>query len=73
MKETGLGPNFESLTQIKKRKDLQNFFARSKGREKIIFGFCFMDFIKIEKGGEYTFYINSDDGSKQSETIIINR
>jgi len=59
---TGL-PNFESLTPIKSGKIYKISLHEVKPREDH-FGILLYGFIKIEKGGEYTFYINSDDGSK---------
>ena len=59
---TGL-PNFESLTPTKSGKIYKISLREVKPREDH-FGISLYGFIKIEKDGEYTFYLNSDDGSK---------
>ncbi len=56
-------PNFESYSPTKSGKVYKISLREIKPREDQ-FGISFYGFIKIEKEGEYTFYLNSDDGSK---------
>jgi hypothetical protein len=54
-------PNFPKLEVVKSGK-ISNFNLSSRKRNDN-FGFRFESYIKIDKGGEYTFYLSSDDGS----------
>ena len=58
-------PDFSALTPVKSGKvyklSLRDFKPREDG-----FGLVISGFIKIDKPGEYNFYLNSDDGSKFS-------
>jgi len=56
-------PNYESLAPIKRGKVYKISLQEVRPREDQ-FGISLYGFIKIEKDGEYTFYLNSDDGSK---------
>jgi len=56
-------PNFESLSPIKSGKIYKISLREIKPREDQ-FGISLYGIIKIDKDGEYTFYLNSDDGSK---------
>ena len=56
-------PNFESLTPIKSGKVYKISLSDVKTREDQ-FGISLYGFIKTERDGEYTFYLNSDDGSQ---------
>ena len=56
-------PNFESLTPVKSGKVYKISLLDVKPREDQ-FGISLYGFINIEKESEYTFYLNSDDGSK---------
>jgi len=53
----------ESLTPLRSEKIYKLFLREIKPREDY-YGIIFYGFINIEKDGEYTFYLNSDDGSK---------
>ncbi|HEX8545958.1 MAG TPA: PA14 domain-containing protein, partial [Cytophagaceae bacterium] len=55
-------PNFAGLTPIKSGVE-SNFSLASRARNDN-FGYSFSGFIDIPNDGQYTFYTNSDDGSK---------
>ena len=55
-------PNFNSLTAIKTGR-LPNFSLSPAEREDY-YGFVQSAFLDIAQAGEYTFYVNSDDGAK---------
>jgi hypothetical protein len=56
-------PNFESLTPIRVGK-IYKISLNDINHKEDNFGVTIDGFIKIEKTGAYTFYLNSDDGSK---------
>ncbi|MCX6169374.1 MAG: family 20 glycosylhydrolase [Ignavibacteriales bacterium] len=56
-------PNFESLTPVRTGKIYKISLSDINPREDN-FGVALYGYIKIEKTGEYIFYLNSDDGSK---------
>lgn len=56
-------PNFDSLTAVRTGKIYKISLSDIKPKEDN-FAVTLDGFIKIEKDGAYTFYLNSDDGSK---------
>ena len=66
-------PNFDSLTPVRTGKIYKISLSDIKPREDN-FAVSLDGFIKIEKDGDYTFYLNSDDGSKLflNNSVLIN-
>jgi hypothetical protein len=56
-------PDFVNLKHVRSGKTFEINLSEIKPKEDY-FGVLFEGFIKIEKEGEYTFFIKSDDGSK---------
>lgn len=54
-------PDFSKLKAVKSGK--VSSFRLSPRKRDDNFGFRFESYLKIDKGGEYTFYLTSDDGS----------
>jgi hypothetical protein len=56
-------PDFQTLPVLKKGR-VYSFDLDKVDRRPEQFAFEFNGYLQIERGGEYTFYVNSNDGSK---------
>ncbi len=57
-------PNFDALTPAKSGTLAQSFIDLTKRRRDESFGFVFEGDLNVPREGDYTFYLDSDDGSR---------
>ena len=66
---------YDPLLSDEKTSDISSNFSISPAQREDKFAFTFFSYIEIATAGEYTFYLNSDDGSKlyiNNELIVDN-